>query len=198
MKVIGLCGQSGAGKGLVCAFFDQFNVKCIDTDKVYHDIISQNSDCTEELVNTFGEVIASPSGIDRNELRKIAFSSDENLKKINEITHKHILKVVREKIRQIRDESGADGIIVDAPLLFESGFDKECDATIAVVSARDNKIERIVSRDGISRDYAVHRLSSQIPEEHLVKMCTYVLDNDSTKDTLKDKVFALKQIIFDK
>lgn len=196
MRVIGLCGQSGSGKGLVCAFFSKLNIKCIDTDKVYHDIISTDSECTKELVDFFGDSVYADPGINRKELAKLAFASEKNLKKLNEITHKHILNNVREQIMTLKCESMYDGIIIDAPLLFESGFDTECDATIVVTSSDESKISRIMERDGITRDMAMARISSQIPDSSLTKRCTYVINNNSTAEELKTTVNRLKKIIF--
>ena len=197
MKVVGLCGQSGSGKGAVCSFFSELNVVSIDTDKVYHNIISVNSECTRELVDFFGAEIFKDPGIDRTALRKLAFSSEENLKMLNKITHKHILNSVRSEIECIKRENAVDGILIDAPLLFESGFDKECDFTLAVVSGNDIKIERIMKRDSITREHAIARLSSQISDDELKKRCDYVIENNSDTQTLRDSVRELKKIIFD-
>ena len=197
MKVIGLCGQSGAGKGLVCTFFSDLNIKCIDTDRIYHDIISSDSACTNELVSFFGPSIHANPGINRKELAKVAFTSSEYLKKLNEITHKHILNDVRLKIDVIKSEGIYDGIIIDAPLLFESGFDAECDATIAVICDEENKLSRIMARDGITRDMALKRISSQLSDSSLADKCTYVINNNSSSEELKDRVYKLKKIIFD-
>ena len=192
MKVIGVCGQSGSGKGLVCSFFSELNVVCIDTDKVYHSIISENSECTEEIVAHFGETVFQNPGINRSELRRVAFESPDNLKKLNEITHKHILGAVRSQISRIKRENKADGIIVDAPLLFESGFDKECDATLAVLADRDAKIARIMSRDSITEEQAIARISSQITNDKLADICDYVIYNSSDAEALRDSVKQMK------
>ena len=197
MKVVGLCGQSGAGKGAVCQFFAELNVVSIDTDKVYHDIISVNSDCTKELVEFFGTVIFENPGINRAVLRKVAFSSGESLKVLNEITHKHILNAVRREIESLKLENTVDGIIIDAPLLFESGFDKECDLTIAVIADSNTKIERIVARDGITREHAEARLSSQISDSELTARCDHVIENNGDAHALREEVHRLKKIIFD-
>ena len=197
MKVIGLCGQSGSGKGLVCAFFNELNIKCIDTDKIYHDIISTDSECTRELITVFGDTIYANPGINRKELAKLAFSSEKKLKKLNAITHKHILENVRVQIDKIKGEQLYDGIIIDAPLLFESGFDVECEATIAVIANDDIKISRIIKRDAITYDMALKRISSQISDSSLKNKCTYVINNNSTTIELKKKVEELKKIIFD-
>ena len=198
MRVIGLCGQSGAGKGIVCSFFEELNVKCIDTDKVYHSIISTDSPCTKELIYHFGEQIYKNPGIDRLKLRNIVFESEDNLKKLNEITHRHILNEVKLEIRKIKESGTADGIIIDAPLLFESGFNDECDATIAVISDTQTKIKRIIERDGINTESAYARIEAQIPDAKLKDLCTYIIENNSDLSNVKNAVLNLKKLIFEK
>jgi dephospho-CoA kinase len=198
MKVVGLCGQSGSGKGLICSLFSELNVISIDTDEVYHNIISVNSECTEELVSAFGKSILLDCGINRKELAAIVFSSKEKINLLNEITHRHILGKVRSEIERIKADKQFDGIIVDAPLLFESGFDKECDATIAVIADLESKISRITKRDSITKEHAMKRLSSQLSDEELKKRCDYIIVNNAhSPDELREKISELKKIIFD-
>ena len=196
MKVIGLCGQSGSGKGMVCSFFSELNISCIDLDKVYHDIISTNSDCTMELAEAFGSSVLGSPGINRKALREIVFRSEDSLGKLNEITHKHILTELRREIERIKTVNIADGIIVDAPLLFESGFDRECDASIAVIADAEVKLLRITERDCITREQALLRLNSQKTEQDLIDKCDYVIENNSSTEHLRQKVQELKKIIF--
>lgn len=192
MKVIGLCGGSGSGKSTVCSLFAKIGVPSIDTDKLYHDIISTDSECTKELVAVFGERVHARPGIDRALLREIVFSSSDNLKRLNEITHRHILNSVRDVIRHTE----ADGIIIDAPLLFESGFDKECDLTVCVVAHNDIRLKRIIERDGISRDAAQRRIASQISNDELIERCDYSLENNATEEELKVSVSDLYKTLF--
>ena len=196
MKILGLCGGSGSGKGVVSSFFNDLGIKSIDTDKVYHSIISENGACTEELVEAFGEQIRAERGVDRNVLRDIVFSSEEKRLILNRIAHKHILASVRNRIAEL-SESGEKGVIIDAPLLFESGFDKECDATICVISDESYRIDRIIKRDSLTRDTAIKRIKTQISNDDLKKMCTYCICNNGTKEDLYDSVFELNKIIFD-
>ena len=197
MKVIGLCGGSGSGKGLVCRFFNELGIKSIDTDKVYHNMISTNSECARELISFFGEGITSLDFvIDRKKLREVAFSSDEALRQLNLITHKHILTQVRTIIEEY-SEQGYPGVIVDAPVLFESGFNKECDLTICVIAEEKIRIDRIISRDGISFEEAKARINSQISNDDLVKKCTYSIENNSIEQELCKRVAELYEIIFE-
>ena len=193
MKVIGLCGKSGSGKGIVCSIFAELGIKSIDTDKLYHSIISTDSECTAELVSEFGKEIYANPGINRAALREIVFSSPDKLLRLNEITHKHILSEVR---RIINESSDALGIIIDAPLLFESKFDRECDVTIAVIADNDVRIDRIVKRDNVSKEHAKSRLASQISDTELAEKCDYTIENSSTTEELRDNVHQLYKKMF--
>ena len=193
MKVIGLCGGSGAGKGTVCSIFAELGIPSIDTDKLYHALISTDSECTKELVSAFGNDVYANPGIDRKALRSVVFSSPDNLALLNNITHKHILASVRGLIDKA---DNVRAIIIDAPLLFESGFDKECDVTICVIANEDVRIERITKRDGITPEIAKVRISSQIPNEKLVKMCDHAILNNSDANELRKRILALNQTLF--
>ena len=70
--------------------------------------------------------------------------------------------------------------MVDAPLLFESGFDKECDVIVAVIADRDLRIERIMSRDGISKDSAERRVASQLSDEFLTEKSDFIINNSGS------------------
>ena len=193
MKVIGLCGGSGAGKGTVCSIFAELGIPSIDTDKLYHSLISTDSECTMEIVSAFGSDVYANPGVDRKALRNIVFSSPENLAILNKITHKHILASVRSIIKNT-DEARA--IIIDAPLLFESGFDKECDVKICVIADEDVRIERIIKRDGISPEIAKARIASQIPNEELKEICDYTIENNAGTDELRKHIQALNKTLF--
>ena len=193
MKVIGLCGGSGAGKGTVCSIFAELGIPSIDTDKLYHSLISTDSECTREIVSAFGSDVYANPGVDRKALRNIVFSSPENLAILNKITHKHILASVRSIIKNTGE---ARAIIIDAPLLFESGFDKECDVKICVIADEDVRIERITKRDGISPEIAKARIASQIPNDELKEICDYTIENNADTDELRKHIQALNKILF--
>ena len=198
MKKIGLCGGSGSGKGVVCSIFNELGIPYIDTDKVYHELISTDSECAKELIFTFGEQLSAFPGIDRIKLREVVFSSKEKLKILNDITHKHILNKTRRIIKDISSDPSVPGVIIDAPLLFESGFDKECDITVCVIADESVRIDRITKRDNISKDVALARISAQISNADLIKRCDYSIDNNTTVDDLRHQVKNIFNIIFAK
>ena len=193
MQVIGLCGGSGAGKGTVCSIFAELGIPSIDTDKLYHSLISTDSECSRELVLAFGDDVYANPGVDRKALRDVVFASPENLDLLNKITHKHILASARDLIKNARD---ARAIIIDAPLLFESGFDKECDVKICVIADDDVRIERIIKRDGITHEIAKARIASQISNDRLMEICDYAIENNSDENELRKRIHALSQTLF--
>lgn len=193
MKVIGLCGGSGSGKGCVSEILSRYGFAVFDTDKIYHDQLDSSAELNAELVLAFGEGVLSDGKIDRKKLGGIVFAdkSGESLKRLNAITHAHILSEVRRGIDRARRE-GISCAVVDAPLLFESGFDKECDVTLAVVSDREKRISRIILRDSIGRDDAERRIDSQIDDERLISLCDHVVFNNGEFDDLK---YAVSKIV---
>ena len=85
MKVIGLCGGSGSGKGLACRFFAQCDIKIIDTDGIYHALTSADTDCLRELREAFGASVIKQGKLDRGALADIVFASPEKLSLLNEL-----------------------------------------------------------------------------------------------------------------
>lgn len=192
MKIIGLCGSSGSGKGYVSMLFEKHKIPAIDTDRVYRETTTKKgSDCLFELTEEFGTSILTESGeLYRPALAKIVFSDREKLKKLNEITHKHI-KIDTVRLLEKYRKEGAPAVIIDAPVLFESNFDKMCDFTVCVTAPTEKKIERILTRDQITREGAIARLSSQKSDSELVLLSTYQIDN-SGKDLSLQIINILK------
>ena len=187
-KVIGLCGGSGSGKGAASAFFSKRGYLAIDTDMVYRELTEKRSACLDALVSEFGEKILNlEGGLDRKSLGAIVFSDKEKLNRLNLITHKFILDEVRRRIEKARI-GGFCGALVDAPLLYESGFDKECDAVVLMIADLEVRIARIIERDGISRDAAIMRINSQKKDDELLPIVDFVIENNGERERLDRQV----------
>ena len=182
MIKIGICGSSGSGKGYVCKLLSTYGYKWIDTDRVYRDLATPKSECVRELKEYFGDSILNPDGsLNRKELSKSVFegeSSKERLNQLNKITHFHIRKET-ERIIKESEQNGYKGVLIDAPVLFESGFDKMCDVTLCVTAPQETKLQRIMSRDGITYEKASARISSQLTDSELRERCDYEIDNSA-------------------
>ena len=198
MKVIGLCGGSGSGKGVVSSLFASRGIPYIDTDAVYRQLISGDGPCTKALSDEFGKEIISPDGsVNRRVLANIVFSSensDYKLKKLNSIAHKFILDQTRKKLDEFKT-LGFKAAIVDAPVLFESGFDKDCDFIISVIADAKIRVERIIVRDNIDKISAEARIAKQLSNEELISRSNYVIENNSDLQSLEKKVNEIADLI---
>ncbi len=190
MKIIGLTGQSGAGKGAVAKIFSEHGIPHIDCDEIYHSMLKSGSECTKALVAEFGcEILDTDGSVDRKKLRNVVFSGEghkERLKKLNEISHRFVLTRCRELLELYRDE-GRIAVVVDAPTLFESGFDKECDVIVAVTAPYEVRIKRITDRDGLPVEKVKERFENQLSESFFAENAHYVIENDLDISALKKK-----------
>ncbi len=198
MIVVGITGSSGSGKGYISGILGNHGFPCLDTDEVCHELYMPGTACTAEMSGRIGsEILASDGSVDRGKLRALAFSSDEVYRLMNDIAHRHIKSYTLGWLGDMNDE-GQTAAVIDAPLLFESGFDALCDVTVAVTCDSATRISRIVSRDGISREEAERRLGMQKPDAWYVMQADYVIDNSAgTENSLAARTEEFCSIIDD-
>lgn len=179
MKIIGLTGASGAGKGVFSRLaVRKYNILHIDTDLTARSVVKPGKPCLKEIEDEFGKSVIKEDGtLDRKALGNIVFSDAEKLKKLNRITHHYITLEVSRILEEAKKE-GYAAAIIDAPLLFESGEDKLCDVTVGIVADREIRVQRIINRDKISCDMAQKRIDSGKGTEFFVSRCDYIIEND--------------------
>lgn len=185
--VIGLTGQSGAGKTTVSRVFSENGFSVINADTAAREAVVTGSPCLAELSESFGRDIILPDGsLDRKKLAGIVFADRERLAVMNSIMYPHIIRLIEEKIEKLRSE-GAEYILLDAPTLFEAGADKMCSRIISVTAREDIRTERIAARDKIPRERIKERFSSQLSEEFFTAHSDYVIENNGSSETLEKK-----------
>lgn len=166
--------MSGSGKTLVGGLFAMEGFVHIDCDKLVHERLYKRADVREAITLNFGPEMLVPDGVDRKKLGETVFSNPDKLKLLNEI----VKEPITQEVLAAAKESGGEYILLDAPTLFESGLDKRCKAVIGLIAPTNTCVERIVNRDGISKQAAIDRISRQKDEEFLKKHCHYILIND--------------------
>ena len=124
--------------------------------------------------------------LNRRKLGESVFTDKAKLKKLNDIMFPYIINNIKEKIAEAKDAS--EGIIIlDAPTLFESGCDKFCDKVISVIASQDVRRHRIIERDGLSEEEAMHRITAQHSDSFYTERSWMVLQNNSDVDDLKQQ-----------
>ena len=163
IPVIGLTGQTGAGKSTVAGMLAKRGYCVIDADAVARCVMSPGSPVLAALAEAFGQAVIKPDGsLDRAALARAAFASREATLKLNAVTHPPIDIEIRKCIRAAARQ-GAKAVVLDAAALLESPSAKRCDY-IAVVCAQEQlRLERIIKRDGLTMEQARRRISAQMP-----------------------------------
>lgn len=186
--IIGLTGSMGTGKTTVSDIFKKRGIKVIDADEISREITRKGSPLLGVLAERFGsEIIKSDGSLDRKRLASIVFASDEKLCELNDIMHPRIINDIKERIAEF-DETGEKLLVLDAPLLLETGLDKLVDLVLLVTCDSNVQIERIMERDDMTRTEAESRLAHQMSQEEKKRLADFILDNSGTVDELEAKV----------
>jgi len=188
MHVIGLTGNLGCGKSTVAAMFAKQGIKTIDADAITRDLLAPGTKITKKVAKIFPGAILGTSKINRSELAKIVFNIPSELRKLTDIIYPEALKVVKDQISRYKNEPL---IVLDVPLLFESGWDKITDTTIVVKAKRSQQIERAQKRLGISRSECLRRLKVQIPLKKKCDMADIIIDNSHDLKNTRIQVDAI-------
>lgn len=194
MKIIGLTGLTGAGKGTVAQRLAAHGCYHIDADKVARDVINNSETVKNKLKNRFGDDIIGKDGkVIRPLLASKAFADNTSTEALNAITHPAVTEKIKEIIAEKEKES-YKAVIIDAIALFESGEDKLCDFTVAVVAPLEIRLERIMSRDNISLEKAMERINAQKDESFFTKQADFILWNYPPYDLNKEILPIVAQI----
>lgn len=193
--VVGLTGQTGAGKSTVCEVFRDRNIPVIDADIVARDVVDEGKKCLADLALEFSiEILNIDGTLNRDKFASIVFTDRNKLKKLNSIIFPYIVEEISDRIKEYR-KTNEKLVILDAPTLFESGTDKFCDLVISVTAPETERLNRIIIRDRLTDTQARNRINAQHDEDFYSEHSDYVLNNASGLDSLKFKTLELMDII---
>lgn len=183
IPVYGLTGQTGAGKSTVAQRLKNKEMYIIDTDLLARKAV-ENKEVIAALCEAFGRDIITDGILDRKELARRAFASEEKTEILNSITHPEITRLTVEEIHKAESE-GAKAALIDAPVLFESPLPVLCNKIICVIADKEERLKRIMKRDSLSEDDAKIRMNAQRDEEYYVSRSDIVIRNDNLEETIK-------------
>lgn len=193
MTVIGLTGPSGSGKGRAAEILSEYGIHHIDADAVYHNLLVPPSQCLDDIIEEFGYGVLNPGGqLDRRALSGIVFApgAEKKLERLNKITHKYVCARIRQIIRYF-EGINSSACVIDAPLLFESGLEGDCDFVICVLAEPDVRAQRISQRDGIDISRAMMRITSQKTDDYYAKQSSYTLYNNGDEQELRKNILQI-------
>ncbi len=185
--ILGITGGTGCGKTTLLRLLREKGGLVLDCDELYHELLKRDKNLLSSIEARFPGTVEGGT-LQRKKLGALVFSDREALLDLNRITH----HAVRQEVLRRLSEAPALAAI-DAIALFEGGLAELCDVTIAVTAPVEDRVKRLMARDGISEDYARSRIAAQHCEDWFRQRCNYVLENNGTEGAFRDKCLAFLQ-----
>ena len=182
--IIGITGGSGSGKTTLLHELKKLGALVLDCDAIYHDLLQHDAALLSSIDARFPGTVENGQLL-RKKLGNIVFSDESALLDLNTITHSAIYT---EVLRQLEQRPAL--VAIDAIALFESGLDRLCDVTVAVIAPVEVRVRRLMARDGISEEYARSRIAAQPSDDQFRQRCTYTLENTADPLSFQAKCLA--------
>ena len=173
--IVGITGPTGAGKTSALRALEQLGGCVLDCDAIYHEMLRSDDGLRRALTDAFGSVFTADGHLDRQKLGTLVFGDPQQLERLNTIIYTYLPRELERRMAA----SPAPIIGIDAINLVESGLSKLCDRALAVLAPVEDRIRRIMARDGISEEYARLRVAAQKDDAFYRTHCTDILENTS-------------------
>ncbi len=193
MRIIGITGSLGSGKTTIASMLADLGAKVIDADKIAHQVMHPGSVYFKRIVQDFGRVILTNGYVDRKKLATIVFNHSKQLQKLIRIIHPKVKEEIKRKIAVYQKQGRTSVVVLDVPLLFESGLDRWVDLTVVVKAHQRQQIERIRKRIFLTEGEASKRIKAQMPLKEKIRLADVIIDNTGSLTKTKKQVEKLWQ-----
>ncbi len=199
MLVVGLTGGIASGKSTVARMLEETGARIIDLDDLSRVVVEPGRPALQEIAARFGKGVFQPDGtLDREGLGRIVFRDADARRALEAIVHPRVWEEHERIIEEIRKREPRAIVIVDVPLLMELGLQDRWDGVILVYAPKGTQRERLIHRDGLSREGAEDRLGAQMDMEEKVPHAHFVIDNTGdrteTRRQVEDLVKRLREL----
>jgi len=189
MLIVGLTGGIASGKSTMADMFKKEGAYIIDIDIISRDVVKPGKPAWRDVVHIFGkEVLNDDQTLNRKKVGDIVFSDAEKRKKLEKIIHPRINAETLTEINEIAKKDNQAIVIIDIPLLIETGKQDTVDKVVLVFTSPQGQIERLVKRDSLSLEDAHKRLAAQMPIENKKKYAHYIINNEEPFEEIQKKV----------
>ena len=189
--IVGLTGGIATGKSTASRHLTSLGAYCIDADKLSHDLMSAGGGAVEPVRRMFGDEVILPDGsVDRKLLGRVVFPDVALRRRLEGIIHPMVQHITLECIEQA-GKNGVPLVVLDVPLLFESGMDVLCDETWVVFVPEEVQLRRVMARDGLTAQQAQARIDSQMPLAEKLQRADRAIDNAGSMEQTRAALRAL-------
>lgn len=181
--ILGITGGTGSGKTTLLKTAEALGFQVLDCDRIYHELLQTDTQLLTAIENRFPGTVENGQ-LQRKKLGAVVFADSAALSDLNAITHSAVRQAVEKQL------DGSRNIAIDAIALFESGLSTLCDVTVAVVAPKEQRLQRLMARDGITESYALSRINAQPEDDYYRQSCDHVLENDGDELQFQRKCLA--------
>jgi dephospho-CoA kinase len=196
--ILGVTGGIATGKTTVVRMMEELGAPVVDFDLLAREVVEPGKPAWKDIVAYFGERILQKDGsLDREKLSTIVFQDAEKRKKLESFTHPRIYEASVKRVKKIVEKDPDAVVQLDIPLLIEQNLQYMVDKILVVYIPRDKQVERLVERDGITREAAADRLRAQLPIDEKLSKADFVIYNDQSLEETRRQVEGLWRTLKD-
>jgi len=195
MLILGLTGSIGMGKSTTAAMFRDLGLPVYDADAAVHAAYAKGGACVEPLRAAFPGVVKDDA-VDREALRRAVLGRPDEIKRLNSIVHP-IVRALQKAFRDAARTAGADLVVLDVPLLFETGGDTRVDAVAVVTAPPEIQRERVLAREGMSVERMAALLAQQTPDAEKRAQADFVIDTSLGLEPARRQVAEIVAVMRD-
>ncbi len=194
--LVGVTGGIGSGKSAVCSCFGRLGRAVMSADQIARDLTETDARVRRAIMEKFGAGIYGPDGrLRRSELARIVFAHPAKLRTLNAIVHPFVFSSLNESLLRLPASAGRPYVVVEAALIFESGMDRNLDATVVVNAPEEIRIERVVRRDNLTREEIIARIRTQMSAGEISRRGDFVVENSGAEEDLMEKVKFVDRLL---
>lgn len=181
--ILGITGGTGSGKTTLLKTAQALGFQVLDCDRIYHQLLETDPNLLKAIETRFPGSVQNGQ-LQRKKLGSVVFADPAALSDLNAITHGAIRQEVERRLKTCPNTA------IDAVALFESGLAELCDMTVGVTAPAEQRLERLMARDGITHSYALSRINAQPEDDYYRQRCGFLLENDGDEAQFQRKCLA--------
>ena len=182
--IIGITGGTGCGNTTLLSCMEEKGGLILDCDEIYHRLLTEDKNLLLSIEGRFPGVVEN-GVLQRKKLGNIVFADEKALRDLNAITHAAVKKEVLRLL-----ENAPKLAAIDAIALFEGGLAELCHVTVAITAPEEDRVRRLMARDGISEEYARKRIAAQRSNADFSALCSHTLENNGDICAFRAKCLA--------